>query len=862
MQKSGIRIAVLAAAILYAGFGMFLAGPTVETARLPVAEGIELATDIYHPEKEPAPVILIRTPYGRNGHDFFGEAFSARGYAVVIQDVRGKYDSSGEHEPFRHERHDGLATQKWIAKQDWCNGRIGMGGISDSGYAGLVLADAKIHEFQSILSFSGWLEAGDVVKPGGAMHLMLDLPWLITQQGERQRGLGEFDIETLFRHVPLSDAMRAAGIRNSTWEDPSWIESLGDTTEIGEVRRPVLHVTGWNDMVYRASLRAWDQLSARAKAPQKLVIGPWYHDQMMIGEWEVGDADFGKAAGFGVDELIALSLRWFDATLQGKKTDYLREPPVTYFLMDQNAWHRDSQWPPAGDSVRLERWYLDSGGKANSSLGDGVLSPTEPSGAEADRFVFDPLNPVPTFGGANFHFFPELIGVRDQREIERREDVLVYTSAPLAKEVQITGRIEARLQVATSGKDTDFTAKLVVVRPDGYARIVEEGIARASAQLETIPPPGESFSLTVAMGATAISVPAGHRLRLEISSSNFPKYDRNPNTGEDPFVATEFRKADQTVFHAVERASYLVLPVRRKPLIASAKGGEPLIRPLEPIEPVVARVAGDDPVAMLARGREELEKGEVDHAIATLERAVELRPDGSDGYFWLGRANLQKLQEASMFKKLGLSKKVRTAYLKAIELDPEYLEARSSLASFYFNAPAIAGGSTEKGMEQVEAIRKQDERAAHLLLAGMYADSKETAKAKQEYRAAIALDPEDADPYYSLGLLCPGSKQWDEAFASFEAGVRVSAHHRSLYQIGRTGVFSCQRPERSMEALEQYIAREPDSKTLPSVAHARWRLGMIYEKLGRKDRARLEYRKALELAPDLEEARDALENLG
>ena len=165
-------------------------------------------------------------------------------------------------------------------------------------------------------------------------------------------------------------------------------------------------------------------------------------------------------------------------------------------------------------------------------------------------------------------------------------------------------------------------------------------------------------------------------------------------------------------------------------------------------------------------------------------------------------------------------------------------------------------------MEQVEAIRKQDERAAHLLLAGMYADSKETARAKQEYRAAIALDPEDADPYYSLGLLCQGSKQWDEAFASFEAGVRVSADLRSLYQIGRTGVFSGQRPERSMEALEQYIAREPDSKTLPSVTHARWRLGMIYEKLGRNDRARQEYRKALELAPDLEEARDALENLG
>ncbi len=262
-------------------------------------------------------------------------------------------------------------------------------------------------------------------------------------------------------------------------------------------------------MVYRATLRAYDRLSARAKAPQKLVVGPWYHHQMMIGEWEVGDAHFGEGSGFGVDELIALSLRWFDATLKGKKNGFLKEPAVTYFLMGQDAWHTEANWPPANDLVKPQRWYLDSGGAANGSSGDGVLSISEPSSADADRFVFDPQHPVPTIGGANFHFFPELIGVRDQREIERRDDVLVYTSEPLAEEMQITGKLEARLYVATSGKDTDFTAKLVVVRPDGYARIVEEGIARASALLDAVPPPGEPFSLTVAMGQTAISVPVG-----------------------------------------------------------------------------------------------------------------------------------------------------------------------------------------------------------------------------------------------------------------------------------------------------------------------------------------------------------------
>jgi tetratricopeptide (TPR) repeat protein len=297
-------------------------------------------------------------------------------------------------------------------------------------------------------------------------------------------------------------------------------------------------------------------------------------------------------------------------------------------------------------------------------------------------------------------------------------------------------------------------------------------------------------------------------------------------------------------------------------VIASAKGREPLIRPLERNVSAVAKVAGDDAAVLMAAGREELGKGEIDRSIATLERVVELRPEGSEGHFWLGRAYLAKLQNASMFKKLGLSKKVRAAYLKAIELDPENVEARSSLASFYFNAPGIAGGSVDKGMEQVEEIRKRNPKAAHLLLAGMYAGREEPEKAKQEYRAAIALDPTDPDPHYGLGMLCQGAKEWQEAFESFEAGVRATGDLRALYQIGRTGVFSGERLDRAKEALEQYIELEPDSERLPTVAHARWRLGMVYEKLGRKDQASRQYEMALELDPDLEQAREALETLG
>jgi hypothetical protein len=860
-RSSSLLVAAAVLAALLAGAGLPVLAAT-ETVHIPVAGGIELATDIYLPAQQPAPVVLIRTPYGRTGHDFLGEAFSAEGYAVVIQDVRGKYDSSGEHAPFRHEESDGLVTLRWIAGRDWCNGRIGIWGISYSGYSGLILADAAIPELRSILSYSGWLDAEEVVRPGGAIHLMLDLPWMLTQQGRRQRGLSQFNMDELFRHLPLNEAMRAAGIRNSTWEDPSFLDRLGAQRKPGEVKRPVLHLTGWSDMVYQASLGAHERLSANASAPQKLIVGPWFHDQAMMGVWEVGDADFGEASGFGVDELIALSLRWFDATLKREKNGFLEEPDVTYFLMGQNAWHRASSWPPPETEIRVERWYVDSGGGANTLSGDGKLSTAPPEGAESDRFVFNPSDPVPTHGGANFHFFPEHLGVRDQREIERRTDVLVYTSTPLGREIQITGRLRARLYVATSGRGTDFTAKLVVVRPDGYARIVEEGIARASAQLPSLPPPGQPFALDVELGDTAIAVPPGHRLRLEISSSNFPRYDRNPNTGEDPFTARTLVKARQTVFHTEDRASYIALPIRREPLVASSRGREPLVRPAAASSVGVVSAAGDDAGTLLADGRDALEEGELDRAVATFERAVELRPEASEGYFWLGRGYVAQLQQASLFKKLKLSKMTREAYLRAIELDPDNVEARSSLAAFYFNAPGVAGGSSEKGMAQVEEIRKRDPATAHQILAGMYAGQDQPEKAIAEYRALIAVDPERADAYYRLGLMLQQEERWEEAFETFESGVRKTKDYRSLYQVGRTAVFSGRKLDRARRALEEYIAAAPDGPALPSVAAARWRLGMVHERMGNREQARREYEAALELEPDLEQARDALENLG
>ncbi len=835
---------------------------SVETIQIAAPDGVELSTDVYLPSGGSAPVILVRTPYGSKQLSFLAESLVAHGYAVAIQDVRGRYGSGGEHEPFRpHERTDGLATLEWLADQEWCDGNIGMWGSSYSGFAALVLADAEVKAFKSIFSISGWISPENVIRPGGAMHLQLNLPWMLTQQGRLQRNLAEFDINALFRHTPLRDAIRAAGLRNETWEDPAWLDAPVQSHSKGEVPRSVFQVTGWHDMVYRSTLDAFRDISSRSKQAQKLAVGPWYHNQMLFGTFEVGDAHFGDASAFGENEMIALTLRWFDATLKHQKNGILEEPPVTYFVMGQNAWAHDTDWPPRGSSVKDVRWYLDSAGSANGSSGNGTLARSKPAGAVSDQFIFDPMNPVPTLGGAVFFYFPELLGVKDQQDIERRNDVLIYTSEPFTEEIQITGAVSVHLYAATSGEDTDFTAKLVVVRPDGYARIVEDGIVRVSAQLEASSAPNISFEVTIDLGHTAISIPEGHRLRLEISSSNFPKYDRNPNNGQDPFLATEFTTARQTVFHSAERSSYLTLPVRRELLVNTEAGQQPLSLPLETVNESTIAVGGNDAAILLAAGREYLATGKVDLAIASLSRAVDLLPRGSIEHMWLGRAYRDKLQSAGMLQKLGLSKKARSHFAKAVEYDPDNIDARTNLALFYFNAPSVAGGSFERGQKQVQEIGTRDPIAAHRLMATVYTDKKQPDKAIEEYHAIIALDAKDESAYLMIGLLHRNEREWEQAFAWFEKDIEMTDSDLSRYSIGRTAVLSGEQLDRGKQALEEYIARKPAGSRLPSLAAAHWRLGMLHELTGRTDLARQHYETALQLEPGMEQARESLKGL-
>jgi putative CocE/NonD family hydrolase len=522
------------------------------------SDGIRLAADLYTPlETGPFPTVLIRTPYDKKQMSFIAEYLGERGYAVVVQDVRGKWKSEGEFIPFLNERVDGEETLDWVAAQPWCNGRVGMWGSSYLGFTGLSLADLRHPALKTVMSISGWIHSEEMAFPGGALHLMLSLPWLITEETEKQRALDDYDIEELFEYLPLRDALSSVGIESALWKDNDTLAAANADFDYAKVDIPILHVTGWFDFVGPSSFEVYRRMREESTAPQKLLIGPWLHDQYYTDIPEVGDVDMGPTSILDVTGTCELSLRWFDFWLRDTNNGIMEEPPVRAFIMNENRWRDFESWPPA--SLVQQRWYLTSTGSAKSADGNGELLAELPTAATRDSFTFDPFDPVPTQGGANFHFFGAVSGMLDQEEIEARGDVLVYSSDVLTQPLDLLGDMKVVLQVATEGIDTDFTAKLVDVDRDGYALNVADGILRLSAREEEAAPvqPGWLYEITIDLGTTGLRIPAGHRLRLQVSSSNFPKYDRNPNTGEPAFEARKLVPVQQTVYSSPERPSYV-----------------------------------------------------------------------------------------------------------------------------------------------------------------------------------------------------------------------------------------------------------------------------------------------------------------
>ncbi len=513
-------------------------------------DGITLKADIYRPTADGKyPVLLQRTPYDKNNARLFGMKAAARGYVVIVQDVRGRFTSEGEWYPFRHELQDGYDTVEWAAALPQSNGKVGMFGGSYVGATQMLAAIASPPHLSGIapsVTASNYHE--NWTYQGGAFEQWFNQSW--------SSGLAQ---NTMDRRI-------AQDTNALNWKDTLPLESYPTIEEnYAHIQVPILHIAAWYDIFLGGSLRNYVLLKSRAGSEaarngQHLLVEVGGHaggsDQRKIGE-----VDFGSAAPYDNDERL---LQWYDFLLKGQANEFSGKKPVRIFVMGKNEWRDEEDWPLA--RAKATKYFLHSAGKANGSAGGGQLSSQAPVAEPKDSYVYDPANPVPTIGGPlccdSMHLAP---GPRDQRTAEERSDVLVYTTPAFTQDTEVTGPVSLDLFASTSTKDTDFTAKLVDLWPNGFAQNLTEGILRLryrnSVERPELAKPGEIYHVTVDLWATSNVFLAGHRLRVEISSSNFPRFDRNLNTGEDQAVSTKMLPATNTVYHDKEHPSALVLPI-------------------------------------------------------------------------------------------------------------------------------------------------------------------------------------------------------------------------------------------------------------------------------------------------------------
>ena len=555
----------------------------VSNIPVPMRDGVKLYADLYRPTREDKfPVLIVRTPYGkqRDGIHETKIQFAQRGYAVLVEDTRGRYESEGAWDPFRHEAQDGYDTVEWAARQPWSNGKVGMEGGS---YLGNVQWQAAAETPPSLAAIYPAVASTSLYHNsffhGGAFKLAVSYGWGVVRMPQRimypqywhTEGYAppELRYETIVWGLPLETLdMASSGQRVPHWRD--WVKHQGydDYWRAGsvedkfdKVKVPVHTQGGWFDLLLNGTLNGYVGVRNRggteaARRGARMIVGPWGHGPSQ----KFGDVDFGPDA---MRNLFERELQFFDYHLMGRDTGIDREPPVEIYLMGLNRWVHYTDWPVPGTSYTP--FYLSSGGRANSARGDGRLSAAKPSGASHDQFSYDPNNPVPSVGAHDCCGIPLSSGPVDQRPVEARNDVLVYTSDVLKESVAIAGPVRMKLHAATDGPDTDWFIKLVDVYPNGFAINIAEGILRARFRkgydrMELLQP-NEAYEFEIDMrGAANVFLP-GHRIRVDITSSNFPQFDRNLNSGEDLATGTRLRIARQTVFHSPDRASHILLPV-------------------------------------------------------------------------------------------------------------------------------------------------------------------------------------------------------------------------------------------------------------------------------------------------------------
>ena len=541
-------------------------------------DGVTLRADIYRPKSEGKfPVLLERTPYDKTQSVHFGLLGAARGYVVVIQDVRGRYTSDGEWYVFKHESDDGYDTVEWAAKLPYSDGRVGMLGGSYVGATQMLAAISHPPHLAGICPIvtasnyhNGW------TYQGGAFEQWFNESWTsglaqdtlnrsIKANTNARMAVDVLPLRKyrLFNGNPAVDEqMQTLAPYFLDWLDHPDYDDYWKRWSIEEnypsIQVPALTVAAWYDIFQGGALKNYLGMLTKAGSPaarnnQRLLVIIGGHAG--TGR-KIGDRDFGPAAAdFNEDDVI---LEWYDYLFYGVKNHFATGKPVRIFVMGKNVWRDEDAWPLA--RAKPTKYLLTSGNEG------GVLAPVALPGKDNDTYVYDPMNPVPTVGGPLCcdaeHLAP---GPQDQRPVEARPDVLSFSTPPLTQDTEVTGPVSLQLYASSSAVDTDFTAKLVDVWPDGYAQNLTEGILRASYRNSSGKPealkPGQVYPFQIDLWSTSNVFLKGHRIRLEVSSSNFPRFDRNLNTGKSAAVDQASVKATNTIYHDARYPSVLTLPV-------------------------------------------------------------------------------------------------------------------------------------------------------------------------------------------------------------------------------------------------------------------------------------------------------------
>lgn len=558
---------------------------------VPMHDGVRLATDVYRLEgAAPTPALVARTPYNKDGMLAGGDTFDIlravqAGYTVVTQDVRGRYASEGTFNPHFQEIEDGVDMFAWVAAQPWSNGRIGTFGGSYLGGTQWFPARERPPALQAMAPSVTFSDGYEGCSYQGGAKVLHDLRWVVANivpaEIERRVARGEtllgsdipLDVDGAFSELPLATHpfIQAYASFYREWlnhrtADTYWQPASHEAVH-EQITVPALNISGWYDIFPWSTFENYMGMKERggseiARQNQRVIIGPWTH---MNFSGSFPEREFGWSGSAAAIDLPGIHLRWFDRWLKDEPNGIDEEPPVMIFIMGIDKWRSEDEWPLPDTHYR--RYYLHSGGRANTLHGDGTLSTEPPRDELPDVYLYNPLQPVPTIGGQVILPRANSMGPRDQRKVELRDDVLVYSTPVLDRPVEVTGPIELCLFVSSSALDTDFTGKLVDVYPDGRAIILTEGILRARYRHSFTEPellePGEIYELQLNLWVTANVFLPGHRIRLEVSSSNFPRFDRNSNTGGDIVTETaeQYQTAVNRVFHDAVHPSHLMLPI-------------------------------------------------------------------------------------------------------------------------------------------------------------------------------------------------------------------------------------------------------------------------------------------------------------